>query len=119
MPGVETIDVDLDSKLVTVNGSSLDDAALIAAIEEAGYEATTGMSTPTKLVAFASALAALPSLRGSPDPSSPAAPWPSPASSSSATACGSAASPAPERRQSHDLDPTRLALRRRPPTRLT
>jgi len=38
--GVETIDVDLDSKLVTVNGCSLDDAALIAAIDEAGYEAT-------------------------------------------------------------------------------
>jgi copper chaperone CopZ len=40
VPGVETVGVNLDSKLVTVNGSSLDDAALIAAIDEAGYEAT-------------------------------------------------------------------------------
>ena len=40
VPGVETIDVDLDSKLVTVNGCDLDDAALIAAIDEAGYQAT-------------------------------------------------------------------------------
>jgi len=39
VPGVEAIDVDLDSKLVTVRGCSLDDAALIAAIDEAGYEA--------------------------------------------------------------------------------
>ena len=36
--GVESIDVDLDSKLVTVNGRDLDDAALRAAIDEAGYE---------------------------------------------------------------------------------
>jgi copper chaperone CopZ len=40
VPGVATIDVDLDTKCVTVSGPSLDDAALIAAIEEAGYEAT-------------------------------------------------------------------------------
>ena len=39
VPGVEAVDVDLDSKLVTVNGSGLDDAALITAIAEAGYEA--------------------------------------------------------------------------------
>jgi copper chaperone CopZ len=39
VPGVEMIEVDLDSKLVTVNGCSLDDAALIAAIDGAGYEA--------------------------------------------------------------------------------
>ncbi len=38
-PGVESVDVDLDSKLVTVHGSDLDDAALRAAIEDAGYEA--------------------------------------------------------------------------------
>jgi copper chaperone len=38
--GVETVDVDLDTKLVTVRGSDLDDAALRAAIDEAGYEAT-------------------------------------------------------------------------------
>jgi copper chaperone CopZ len=37
--GVESVDVDLDSKLVTVRGSDLDDRALRAAIEEAGYEA--------------------------------------------------------------------------------
>ncbi len=39
VPGVESVDVDLDSKLVTVHGSDLDDAALRAAIEDAGYEA--------------------------------------------------------------------------------
>lgn len=38
--GVEGVDVDLDTKLVTVHGESLDDAALVAAIDEAGYEAT-------------------------------------------------------------------------------
>jgi copper chaperone len=37
--GVESVDVDLDTKLVTVRGHVLDDAALRAAIEEAGYEA--------------------------------------------------------------------------------
>jgi copper chaperone len=37
--GVESVDVDLDTKLVTVRGSDLDDAALRAAIEAAGYEA--------------------------------------------------------------------------------
>ena len=37
--GVDGVDVDLDSKLVTVRGHDLDDAALRAAIEEAGYEA--------------------------------------------------------------------------------
>ena len=37
--GVEDVAVDLDSKLVTVSGSGLDDAALRAAIVEAGYEA--------------------------------------------------------------------------------
>jgi copper chaperone CopZ len=36
--GVEAVDVDLDSKLVTVTGESLDDAALRAAIDEAGYD---------------------------------------------------------------------------------
>ena len=38
--GVSAVDVDLETKLVTVTGDSLDDAALRAAIEEAGYEAT-------------------------------------------------------------------------------
>lgn len=37
--GVEGVDVDLDSKVVTISGHDLDDAALRAAIEEAGYEA--------------------------------------------------------------------------------
>ena len=37
--GVDEVDVDLETKLVTVHGSELDDAALRAAIAEAGYEA--------------------------------------------------------------------------------
>jgi copper chaperone len=37
--GVESVDVDLQTKLVVVHGERLDDAALRAAIEEAGYEA--------------------------------------------------------------------------------
>lgn len=37
--GVEAVDVDLDTKLVVVRGSDLDDARLRAAIDEAGYEA--------------------------------------------------------------------------------
>ena len=37
--GVEDVAVDLDTKLVTVSGRELDDAALRAAIEEAGYQA--------------------------------------------------------------------------------
>jgi copper chaperone CopZ len=37
--GVETIDVDLDTKTVRISGTNLDDAALRAAIDEAGYEA--------------------------------------------------------------------------------
>jgi copper chaperone len=36
--GVDGVDVDLDTKLVTVRGRELDDAALRAAIVEAGYE---------------------------------------------------------------------------------
>jgi len=36
--GVEDVAVDLDTKLVTVSGHGLDDTALRAAIEEAGYE---------------------------------------------------------------------------------
>jgi copper chaperone len=39
VPGVESVRVDLDTKVVTVAGEGLDDAALRAAIEEAGYEA--------------------------------------------------------------------------------
>jgi copper chaperone len=37
--GVEDVAVDLDAKVVTITGRTLDDAALRAAIEEAGYEA--------------------------------------------------------------------------------
>lgn len=37
--GVESVDVDLETKLVVVQGEGLEDAALRAAIEEAGYEA--------------------------------------------------------------------------------
>ena len=37
--GVEDVDVDLETKVVTVRGSALDDAALREAIAEAGYEA--------------------------------------------------------------------------------
>jgi copper chaperone len=36
--GVELVEVDLDSKLVTVTGEALDDGALRTAIGEAGYE---------------------------------------------------------------------------------
>ena len=39
VPGVESVAVDLGTKLVAVSGRSLDDAALRAAIDEAGYEA--------------------------------------------------------------------------------
>jgi copper chaperone len=38
--GVAAVDLDLESKRVTVTGEQLDDAALRVAIEEAGYEAT-------------------------------------------------------------------------------
>jgi copper chaperone CopZ len=37
--GVSDVTVDLETKVVTVTGSSLEDGALRAAIEEAGYEA--------------------------------------------------------------------------------
>jgi copper chaperone len=40
LAGVEAVDVDLDSKLVTVTGRELEDGALRAAIAEAGYEAS-------------------------------------------------------------------------------
>lgn len=36
--GVETVEVDLDAKTVTVSGDPLDEQALVAAIDEAGYE---------------------------------------------------------------------------------
>ena len=37
--GVEAVEVDLESKLVTVHGTDLSDDAVRAAIDEAGYEA--------------------------------------------------------------------------------
>ena len=37
--GVDSVDVDLESKLVRVRGSELDDSRLRAAIDDAGYEA--------------------------------------------------------------------------------
>jgi copper chaperone CopZ len=36
--GVESVEVNLDSKTVTVSGDPLDAAAIVAAIDEAGYE---------------------------------------------------------------------------------
>ena len=37
--GVDTVEVDLDTKQVTVRGTDIDDLAVRAAIEEAGYAA--------------------------------------------------------------------------------
>jgi copper chaperone CopZ len=37
--GVASVAVDLDTKLVRVDGSAVDRAAVIAAIDEAGYDA--------------------------------------------------------------------------------
>ena len=39
VPGVDSVVADLDSKLVVVRGNALEDEALRAAIDEAGYEA--------------------------------------------------------------------------------
>ena len=39
--GVESVAVDLDTKLVVVRGERLDDTVLRAAIEDAGYEAAS------------------------------------------------------------------------------
>lgn len=36
--GVDAVNVDLDAKTVSVEGEALDEAAIIAAIDEAGYE---------------------------------------------------------------------------------
>lgn len=38
LPGVEAVDVDLESKVVAVTGDPLDEDAIIAAIDDAGYE---------------------------------------------------------------------------------
>lgn len=40
--GIDDVQVDLDTKLVRVSGSDIDDAAVFAAVEEAGYEAVEG-----------------------------------------------------------------------------
>jgi copper chaperone len=37
--GVAAVDVDLDTKLVRVHGTDLDEAAVVAAIDAAGYDA--------------------------------------------------------------------------------
>ena len=37
--GVVAVEVDLGTKLVRVHGTGIDDAAVIAAIDEAGYDA--------------------------------------------------------------------------------
>jgi copper chaperone CopZ len=39
LAGVQAIDVDLETKLVTVHGAGIDSAAVVAAIDEAGYDA--------------------------------------------------------------------------------
>jgi copper chaperone len=39
LAGVDAVEVDLESKRVEVRGEGLDDGAIRAAIEEAGYEA--------------------------------------------------------------------------------
>ena len=38
LPGIERVDVDLEAKHVTVTGHQLDDVAVRAAIDEAGYD---------------------------------------------------------------------------------
>ncbi len=40
VPGVTSVDVDLTTKLVTVAGTNLDRAALVEAIDEAGFDVT-------------------------------------------------------------------------------
>ncbi len=40
VPGVTDVSVDLDTKAVVVSGTSLDDAEIRAAIDEAGFEAS-------------------------------------------------------------------------------
>jgi copper chaperone CopZ len=37
--GVEAVDVDLDAKLVRVSGDGVEQEAVVAAIDEAGYDA--------------------------------------------------------------------------------
>ena len=37
--GVAAVDVDLDTKLVRISGAAIDHGAVVAAIDEAGYDA--------------------------------------------------------------------------------
>ena len=39
VPGVGSVHVDLEAKVVTVSGCDLEDTTLVAAIDEAGYDA--------------------------------------------------------------------------------
>jgi copper chaperone len=39
VPGVEAVDVDLETKRVQVRGQELDEGTVVAAIDEAGYDA--------------------------------------------------------------------------------
>jgi copper chaperone len=39
VPGVTAVDVDLDTKLVRVQGTGVDPGAVVAALDEAGYDA--------------------------------------------------------------------------------
>jgi copper chaperone len=41
VPGVRAVDVDLDSKQLTVAGEDFDDKAVAAAVDEAGYALTS------------------------------------------------------------------------------
>jgi copper chaperone CopZ len=38
LAGVESVEVNLDTKIVTISGEPLDEQAIVAAIDEAGYE---------------------------------------------------------------------------------
>ncbi len=42
VPGVEAVDIDLGARRVTVLGSGFTDEAISEAVDEAGYEVTTG-----------------------------------------------------------------------------
>jgi len=39
VPGVRAVEIDLETKLVRVAGAGVDGAAVVAAIDEAGYDA--------------------------------------------------------------------------------
>lgn len=41
VPGIEAVDIDLASGRLTVHGDELDDAAVAAAVDEAGYRVTS------------------------------------------------------------------------------